>query len=41
MIVANVLNYTSLNISFRRALAGDKLVAWYNLVAKVSILNLS
>jgi hypothetical protein len=38
--VANVLNHTPLNISFRRALVRDKLVAWYNLVAKVSHIQL-
>jgi hypothetical protein len=40
VIVANVLNHTPLNISFRRALVRDKLVAWYNLVAKVSHIQL-
>jgi hypothetical protein len=30
-----------LNISFRRALTGDKLTSWHNLVAKVSLQQLS
>ena len=30
-----------LNVSFRRALVGDKLIAWHNLVAKISGLQLS
>jgi hypothetical protein len=34
--VANVMNQMALNIYFRRALIGDKLIAWYNLVAKIA-----
>jgi hypothetical protein len=39
--VANVMNQMPLNISFRRALIGDKLIAWYNLVAKIANHRLS
>jgi len=31
-----VMNQVSLDISFRRALVGDKMTAWNNLVAKIS-----
>jgi hypothetical protein len=30
-----------MNLSFRRALIGDKLTSWHNLVEKVSLLHLS
>ena len=33
--VAKVLSTSPLNISFRRALVGNKLVQWLNLVAKI------
>jgi hypothetical protein len=39
--VVNVMNQNPLNISFRRALTGDKLISWHNLVAKVSLQQLS
>jgi hypothetical protein len=39
--VANVTNQTPWNISFRRALVGDKLTAWHNLVAKTTSYHLS
>jgi hypothetical protein len=40
--VANVMNQTPWNnISFRRALVGDKLTAWHNLVAKTTSYHLS
>jgi hypothetical protein len=38
--VTNVLNHMPPNISFTRALVGDKLAAWYNLAAKVSHIQL-
>jgi hypothetical protein len=31
--VVNVMNQNPLNISFRRAVAGDKLTSWHNLIA--------
>ena len=34
--VANVIHQTPLNVSFRRALVVDKLIAWHNLIAKLS-----
>ena len=37
----NVIHQTPLNVSFRRALVGDKLIAWHNLVAKISGQQLS
>ena len=40
-IVVNVMNKNPLNISFRRALTGDKLTSWHNLVAKISLQQLS
>jgi hypothetical protein len=39
--VANVMNQTPWNISFRRALVGDKLTAWHNLVAKITSYHVS
>ncbi|WVZ94235.1 hypothetical protein U9M48_040149, partial [Paspalum notatum var. saurae] len=39
--VANVMNHRPLNISFLRALVGDKQTAWNNLVAKVCNIQLS
>lgn len=30
-----------LNVAFRRALGGDNLIAWFNLVAKATTVNLS
>jgi hypothetical protein len=39
--VANVMNQMPLNISFRRALIRDKLIAWYNLVTKIANHRLS
>ena len=41
MLLANVIHQTPLNVSFLRALVGDKLIAWYNLVAKISSQQLS
>jgi hypothetical protein len=35
------MNQMPLNISFRRALVGDKMTAWNNLVAKISTYQLS
>jgi hypothetical protein len=37
----DVMSQRTLNISFRRALVGDKLIARYNLVAKISYHQLS
>ena len=34
-MVAEVLEKVPLNVSFRRAIVGDNLAAWYNLVSKV------
>lgn len=34
--MANVINQTPSNISYWRALAGNKLIAWHNQVAKIS-----
>jgi hypothetical protein len=39
--VANVMSSTPLNISFRRALVGEKLNEWLRLVAQVSNFNLT
>ena len=39
--VVNVIHQTPLNVSFWRALVGDKLIAWHNLVAKISGQQLS
>jgi hypothetical protein len=39
--LANVLNSTSLNVSFRRTLVGNKLLEWQSLVARVSFINLN
>jgi hypothetical protein len=39
--VANIMNQMLLNISFRRALVGDKMTTWNNLVAKISAYQLS
>jgi hypothetical protein len=36
-----VMNQTPLNISFHRALVGDKMIAWHNLVANISNIQLS
>ena len=38
--VANAFNSTSLNISFRRALVGEKLLKWNELVAKIIFVQL-
>jgi hypothetical protein len=40
-IVANVMNQTPWNISFRRALVGNKLTAWHNLVTKTASYHIS
>jgi len=39
--VADVLNSTPLNVSFRRALVGNKLLEWQSLVARVVFINLN
>jgi hypothetical protein len=39
--VANVLNSTPLNVSFRRALVGNKLLEWQSLVVRVAFINLN
>jgi len=39
--VADVLNSTPLNVSFRRALVGNKLLEWQSLVARVAFINLN
>ena len=39
--VANIMRSTPLNISFRRALVGDKLDEWEDLVAKITHINLT
>jgi hypothetical protein len=39
--VAKVLNTVPVNVSFRRALTGDKLIAWFDLVSKVATVILS
>ena len=39
--LANVIHQTPLNASFRRALVVDKFIAYHNLVAKISGLQLS
>jgi hypothetical protein len=39
--VANVLNFTPLNVSFRRALVGNKLLEWQSLVVRVAFINLN
>ena len=39
--IAEVLNLNPLNVSFRRALVGDKLTEWYNLVASLLLINLN
>jgi hypothetical protein len=38
--VVDVLSSTPLNISFRRALVGDKLRDWHNLVARLLSVNI-
>lgn len=40
-IVAEVLNSTPLNVSFRKALVGNKLLEWQSLVARVAFINLN
>ncbi|WVZ51657.1 hypothetical protein U9M48_002779 [Paspalum notatum var. saurae] len=40
ILVANVVSATPLNISFRRALVGDNLLKWNDLVAKVAFVQL-
>ena len=40
-MVADVLNFTPLNVSFRRALVGNKLLEWQSLVARVAFINLN
>ena len=40
-IVADVLNSTPLNVSFRRALVGNKLLEWQSLAARVAFINLN
>ena len=39
--VANIMSTTPLNISFQRALVGNKLVAWHDLVAKIANISLN
>ena len=39
--VANVLNSRPLNVSFRRALSGNKLTQWLQLVSKVADVTLN
>ena len=39
--VANVLNSAPLNVSFRRALVGNKLLEWQSLVARIAFINLN
>lgn len=39
-VVTNVLGRIPLNVSFRRALVGDNLKAWYEIVAKVVYVSL-
>ena len=39
--MADVLNSTPLNVSFRRALVGNKLLEWQSLVARVAFINLN
>jgi len=39
--VADVLNSTPLNVSFRRALVGNYLLEWQSLVARVTFINLN
>ena len=39
--VADVLNSTPLNVSFRRALFGNKLLEWQSRVARVAFINLN
>lgn len=41
MRVLEVFGRMQLNVSFRRALVGDNLVAWYDLGAKVMAFDLS
>ena len=40
-MVDDVLNSTPLNVSFRRALVGNKLLEWQSLVARVAFINLN
>ena len=40
-VVAEVLSSNPLNVSFRRALVGDKLTEWYCLVASLLHINLN
>jgi hypothetical protein len=40
-VVADVMIQMPPNITFRRALAGDKLTTWHNLVAKIADFHLS
>jgi hypothetical protein len=39
--VVDVLNSTPLNVFFRRALVGNKLLEWQSLVARVAFINLN
>ena len=39
--VADVLNSTPLNVSFRRTLVGNKLLEWQSIVARVAFINLN
>ncbi|WVZ62388.1 hypothetical protein U9M48_012144, partial [Paspalum notatum var. saurae] len=39
--VANVFSQMPINITFRRYLVGDKLIAWHNLLAKIANVQLS
>ena len=39
--IENVMTQRPLNIAFRRALAGDKLIAWHNLVVRITKIQLS
>ncbi|WVZ61551.1 hypothetical protein U9M48_011408 [Paspalum notatum var. saurae] len=39
--IASVLKSISLNVSFRRSLTGDNLMAWYKLISKVANINQS
>ncbi|WVZ94622.1 hypothetical protein U9M48_040491 [Paspalum notatum var. saurae] len=40
-IAANVFAQMPINITFRRSLVGDKLIAWHNLLAKIANVQLS
>lgn len=40
-VIETTMPITSLNISFHRALVGDKLIEWQNLVGKIAQVNLT